>query len=89
MKEKIEPELLRTLTAPSSITVTSYDWIGYLTLMSDKASIKEPLTGYDEHDNFFAKSITVPEKNGLSAASLGAMFGMYKSESHPPLTLKV
>lgn len=46
--------------------------------MSDKTTIKEPLTGYDEHDNFFAKSITVPEKDKLSANALNAFYTYIK-----------
>jgi hypothetical protein len=76
-EDKILPEFLRTLRRPDRMEVTNYDWIGYLTLLSDKDTIVEPVTGYDEHDNFFAKSITVPEKNGLSADSLAAMFSKY------------
>lgn len=76
---KIQPELTRTLPEVAGSTVEAYDWIGYLKLVSDRNAIEEPLTGYDEHDNFFAKSITVPEKDGLSKESLSAMFGMYIS----------
>lgn len=75
---KIKPEFLRTLPTPGTVIVKSYDWIGYLTLLSDKDTIKEPLTGYDEHDNFFAKSITVPERDGLSKNALGAFYDYIK-----------
>lgn len=55
---KIKPEFLRSIPTPQKVTVQAYNWIDYLTLLSDKTTIKEPLTGYDEHDTFFAKSIT-------------------------------
>ncbi|KAH7117633.1 hypothetical protein B0J11DRAFT_88781 [Dendryphion nanum] len=71
---KIAPEFLRTLPAPGKTEVKAYSWIDYLTLVSDKTSIVIPKTGYDDHDNFFAKSITVPEKDGWSAASLKAWY---------------
>jgi hypothetical protein len=54
---KIKPEILRSVPTPGKIVVESYDWIGYLKLMSDRDAIIEPLTGYDEHDTFFAKYV--------------------------------
>jgi hypothetical protein len=72
---KIKPEFMRNLPTPGTVTVQSYNYYDYLVLVSGKTSIKEPLTGYDEHENFFAKSITVPEKDGgLSATALNAFF---------------
>ncbi|KAF2865573.1 hypothetical protein BDV95DRAFT_506587 [Massariosphaeria phaeospora] len=78
---KIKPEILRSVPQPPKIVTTSYDWIGYLTLMSDHDTIKVPLTGYDEHDNFFAKSLTVPEHTpeaGLTSNALGAFYDHIK-----------
>jgi hypothetical protein len=77
--DKIKPELLRTLPAASAPTVKSYSWTDYLVLVSGKSTIKVPLTGYDEHEDFFAKSITVPESAGLSTAALGAFYDKAKS----------
>jgi len=71
---KIKPELIRGVPTPGEIVVQSYSWYDYLILMSDKTSIIEPLTGYDEHDTFFAKSITVPEEDKLSANALNAFY---------------
>ncbi|KAF2463623.1 FAD-binding domain-containing protein [Lindgomyces ingoldianus] len=77
---KIKPELLRSLPAPTTTTVKSLGWIDYLVLLSDKTTIEEPLTGYDEHDNFFAKSITVPEASGgLTATTLNAFYDQVKT----------
>ncbi|KAF1965855.1 FAD-binding domain-containing protein [Bimuria novae-zelandiae CBS 107.79] len=66
----IVPELLRGTAPSTKITVQKYEWIPYLILMSDKTHIVEPKQGYDEHDTFFAKSITVPEPKGLTATTL-------------------
>lgn len=82
-KSKIQPEFLRTLPTPAATTVKAYDWIGYLTLLSDQDTIKEPLTGYDKHDNFFAKSIAWPEENGVSKDSLDAMFDYIQNTPAP------
>ncbi|KAF2182763.1 carbohydrate-binding module family 18 [Zopfia rhizophila CBS 207.26] len=75
---KIKPELLRTLPAPSSSDVQSLGWIPYLIKLSGLSTLTMPTTGYDQHDNFFAKSITVPEKDGLSAAALNAFYDYIK-----------
>lgn len=64
--------------APTSSTVKSYSWYDYLVLVSGKTQIKEPLSGYDEHENFFAKSITVPESTGLTTTGLNAWFDYIK-----------
>ncbi|KAF2640522.1 FAD-binding domain-containing protein [Massarina eburnea CBS 473.64] len=68
------PEILRSAIAPNAIVVQAYDWIGYLKLMSDVNSIEEPVEGYDQHDTFFAKSITVPESDGLTKEALDSFY---------------
>lgn len=70
---KVKPELLRTLPS-NTPTVQSMAYYDYLVKVSGEASLKTPLTGYDEHDNFFAKSLTVPESAGLTEATLNALF---------------
>ncbi|KAF2656453.1 carbohydrate-binding module family 18 [Lophiostoma macrostomum CBS 122681] len=70
----IKPEFLRNLPTPTTVTVKSYGWIDYLVLMSGQDTIKEPLTGYDQHENFYAKSVTVPESAGLTSAALNALW---------------
>jgi hypothetical protein len=76
---KIRPEFVRNLPATGTVTVQSYSYYDYLVLVSGKSTIKEPLTGYDEHENFFAKSITVPESTGLTAAALNALYDQLKT----------
>ncbi|KAF2129004.1 Glucooligosaccharide oxidase [Dothidotthia symphoricarpi CBS 119687] len=75
---KIKPELLRSLPAPTTSTVKSYSWYDYLVLESGDSTIKTPTTGYDEHENFFAKSLTVPERDGLTASALNAFYSYIK-----------
>ncbi|KAF2119173.1 hypothetical protein BDV96DRAFT_610934 [Lophiotrema nucula] len=77
----IKPELLRTLPEPTVINnVTDLGWIENLVLFGGNPTLEEPETGYDQHDNFFAKSITVPEKDGLSANALNSFYD-YISDS--------
>lgn len=75
---KVRPELLRTLPSAKA-SVQSMSWYDYLVKVSGKDSIKVPVNGYNDHDNFFAKSITVPEKDGLKAATLNALFDHLKT----------
>jgi len=75
---KIKPELLRTLPSATA-TVQSMGWYDYTVLVSGKKTIKEPLTGYDEHEDFFAKSITVPESTGFTASTLNALYDYLKT----------
>jgi hypothetical protein len=70
----IKPEILRDVPVPGDQIVQEYGWIDYLKLMSDVNNITEPLSGYDEHDTFFAKSITVPEKDGLTKAAVESFY---------------
>ncbi|KAE8843865.1 hypothetical protein HRS9122_04968 [Pyrenophora teres f. teres] len=75
---KIKPELLRTLPTATE-TVKSMGWHEYTVFVSGKKSILEPLTGYDEHEDFFAKSVTVPEPTGLTATTLNALYDYLKT----------
>lgn len=74
---KIKPEFLRALGSGVTVdtpTVKSYGWIDYLVLVSGETTIVEPTTGYDAHDNFYAKSVTVPEKDGFKDTALNALY---------------
>ncbi|KAF1834659.1 FAD-binding domain-containing protein [Decorospora gaudefroyi] len=75
---KVKPELLRTLPS-AQVTVQSMGWYDYMVKVSGEATIKVPLTGYDEHENFFAKSITVPESAGLTSNALNALYDYLKT----------
>lgn len=77
---KIKSELLRGLPAltPES-HVESLSWYEYLVKVSGKDSIKTPVTGYDEHENFFAKSLTVPETEGLKHSTMESLYAYLQS----------
>jgi hypothetical protein len=70
---KVKPELLRSLPV-STETVQAMTWYDYLVKVSGEGTITTPVTGYNLHDNFFAKSLTVPESDGLTAGTLDALF---------------
>lgn len=70
---KVKPELLRNLPV-SSETVQAMSWYDYLVKVGGEGTITTPVTGYNAHDNFFAKSLTVPESDGLAAGTLDALY---------------
>ncbi|KAF2028534.1 FAD-binding domain-containing protein [Setomelanomma holmii] len=70
---KVKPELLRSLPS-STATVTSLSWYDFLVKVSGESTIKTPVTGYDLHDDFFAKSVTVPESDGLTSTTMNALY---------------
>ncbi|KAK7530709.1 uncharacterized protein J3D65DRAFT_133401 [Phyllosticta citribraziliensis] len=73
-ESKIAPELLRTLPKPSSSSVKPLGWIDSLTALGGASTITVPTTGYDSHDNFFAKSVVVPQTTPLTAEALTSYF---------------
>lgn len=70
---KVKPELLRTLPS-NTPTVESMAYYDYLLKVSGGTTLKTPLTGHVEHDDFFAKSLTVPESSGLTANTLNIFY---------------
>jgi hypothetical protein len=75
---KVKGELTRGLTF-SNPTVESLGWYDFLVKTSGESTIKTPVTGYDLHDNFFAKSVTVPESDGLTASTTNALYDYLKT----------
>jgi hypothetical protein len=71
----VEKELLRTLPAPASSSVKTLGWIDSLVALSGASTLATPVHGYSAHDNFFAKSVTVPQASPLTAAALSSYFG--------------
>ncbi|KAI4185432.1 MAG: hypothetical protein L6R41_004143 [Letrouitia leprolyta] len=71
---KIKPELLRTLPAPTSSSATSMTWIQSLTALANGQPLQQPTTNYDQHDNFFAKSLVVPTSGQLTASTWTSYF---------------
>ena len=67
----IAPALLASLPTPdwANSVVTAVDWITSLEILAGE-SLEQPLHGYNEHSNFYAKSVTVPEPVGFDTAVL-------------------
>lgn len=69
MHFQIAPEFLRTLPTPSSTRIQTLPWLDSLVDMWG-SPLPQPLSGYNAHDNFYAKSILVPETTPLSVSKL-------------------
>jgi FAD binding domain/Berberine and berberine like len=83
---KIAPEMLRTLPAPSSSSVQSLGWIDSLTALGGASSLTVPVHGYSQHDNFYAKSVTVPQSTPLTPAALQNYFKYIINQGANPPT---
>lgn len=71
---KIKPELLRGLPTPTSSSATSMTWIQSLTYLAGGQPLQQPTMGYNQHDDFFAKSVVVPTSGPFTAATLTSYF---------------
>ncbi|KAL8640633.1 MAG: hypothetical protein Q9228_002472 [Teloschistes exilis] len=71
---KIAPELLRTLPTPTKSSAQSMTWIQSLTALANGQPLQQPTTGYDLHDDFFAKSLVVPTSQPFTQATLTSYF---------------
>ena len=65
-QSKIAPELLRGLPTPTSSSVRSLSWLDSLTALANGQPLQQPLSGYDQHDDFFAKSVVTPGSSPLT-----------------------
>jgi hypothetical protein len=70
----IKTELLRGLPVPTTSTVTSMSWLNSLQKLAGSDSLQQPTTGYNAHDDFFAKSLVVPQSSPFTSAGLTSYF---------------
>ncbi|KAL8813521.1 MAG: hypothetical protein Q9200_000195 [Gallowayella weberi] len=84
--KQVASELLRTLPTPSNTSIKTFSWLDSLTDMKGEP-LPQPLSGYDAHDNFYAKSILVPETTPLTQSALLNYFTYITTASskYPPL----
>ncbi|KAI9801390.1 MAG: hypothetical protein M1825_003369 [Sarcosagium campestre] len=70
---RIKPELFRGLPSPAVERVNTFGWIDALSNIWG-GPLPQPLTNYDLHDAFYAKSIVTKEKAPLTRAALESFF---------------
>ncbi|KAF2097748.1 FAD-binding domain-containing protein [Rhizodiscina lignyota] len=80
--DPIVTEMLRGLPSPSQNTTESIAWLDALTIL-DGTSLNPPV---NEHDNFFAKSVTVPEISPLTEDAVTNYFTYLINEGANPDT---
>ncbi|KAI9796736.1 MAG: hypothetical protein M1833_005976 [Piccolia ochrophora] len=71
--DRISPEMLRDMPKPSNSDVGSRGWIEALVLLANE-DLELPLTGYDQHDTFYVKSIVSQEDKPLTEEALKSFF---------------
>jgi FAD/FMN-containing dehydrogenase len=81
----IAPELLRGLPQPSSpVTVQELDWRANLELLNGGSLAVSTTAPYTVRDNFFAKSVAVPEPGFSEAALRSYMSYIATQGANPP-----
>ncbi|KAL9098509.1 MAG: hypothetical protein Q9163_005842 [Psora crenata] len=70
----LAPELLRGLPSPAASSVRSLSWLDSLVALANNQPLQQPTTGYDQHDDFFAKSVVSPASHPLTAAAMTNYF---------------
>ncbi|KAJ2904893.1 carbohydrate-binding module family 18 [Zalerion maritima] len=67
---EIRPPLVAGLGADADVSATENSWLDSLAALGGAGSLGTPERGYDQHDNFYAKSLTIPAlvpDSGLAA----------------------
>lgn len=76
---KVKPELLRSMPT-STETLQSLSWYDFLVKVSGANTLTVSTTNYDQHEDFYANSLTVPEADGgLTPTALNALYDHLKT----------
>ena len=79
----LEPALLSGLPSPDTLTVGENSWLDSLALLAAPFSLQQPTQNYNLHDNFYAKSVTVPSLSPLTSAALTNYFAYIIQNGSP------
>lgn len=69
----IRPAMLSGFPPPSSTSIRSLSWLDSL-VNEAGGPLSEPLTGYNAHDTFYAKSVVTRESQPLTLSALESFF---------------
>ncbi|KAH6613036.1 hypothetical protein C7974DRAFT_444512 [Boeremia exigua] len=72
--ETILPEMLSGIPVPDNTTVQTATWLTALEEIAEDEPLKEPLTGYDNHETFYTKSVVTREAKPLTKTALESFF---------------
>lgn len=74
------PKLLEGFPSPETITAESLGWIDSLVNEANGVPLSLPLTGYNSHDTFYAKSIVSKNEKPLTQAKLTSFWSYALNE---------
>lgn len=84
-KATIFPAILNGFPTPDTTSVVAANWTTSLQNMAGDTPLKQPLTGYNLHDTFYAKSVVTKNAAPLTSAALTSFFNyMVKQGRNPP-----
>lgn len=72
--QHIFPAMLKGLPAAVNTTVESLPWMKALESIAEGEPLVEPLTGYNNHQTFYAKSVVTREAKPLTRTALESFF---------------
>jgi hypothetical protein len=72
--------LLASLPGSSLTNVITVDWVESLQHLAGSGPVQQPLSGYDLHDNLFAKSLVTTASEPLTSANLLPFFEYFNNE---------
>lgn len=74
------PQMLSAFPTADSTSVKSLGWTDALISANNGGALEEPLTGYEAHDTFYAKSVVTKNAQPLTTAQLTSFFSFLLSE---------
>ena len=82
-ESRLVPTLLKGLPSPSWNNTSTKNWIDSLSEFANYAPLQQPLTGYNQHDDFYAKSVVTPASSPLTVQSMTSYFQYMISHGLP------
>ena len=82
-ESRLAPALLRGLPSPSWNNTHTKTWLDSLSEFANYAPLQQPLTGYNQHDDFYAKSVVTPASSPLTLQSMTSYFQYMISHGLP------
>ncbi|KAJ4365375.1 hypothetical protein N0V95_000522 [Ascochyta clinopodiicola] len=72
--QKVFPAMLSGMPTPDNTTVQEDAWLAALENIAEGEPLVEPLTGYNNHQTFYTKSVVTREAKPLSKVALASYF---------------
>ncbi|KAB2098641.1 hypothetical protein AG0111_0g13105 [Alternaria gaisen] len=72
--QTVFPAMLSGMPTPDNTTVQEYGWLTALESIAEGEPLREPLTGYNNHQTFYTKSVVTREAKPLTKVALASYF---------------